>query len=75
MMLIKESKDNLQDIFDNFIQQTYPELNEPQITKHKEDIWIDDANGDLMFTYFPLHNEPGKFAITHVDDKGHSIIS
>jgi hypothetical protein len=68
MMLLKEEDESFQELFDNFISNLYPSLDKPQITKHKLDIWIDDENGDLMFTYFPLNNEPGKFAITHVDD-------
>jgi hypothetical protein len=74
MMGINESHNDLQQLFDNFMKQTYPELNEPKITKHKTDVWIDDENGDLMFTYFPLHNEPGKYAITHVDDNLKDIL-
>lgn len=68
MMLLEESKHDLQDIFDNFISLKYPLLNHPTITKHKKDVWIDDENNDLMFTYFQLHNEPGKYAMAHVDD-------
>ena len=67
MMLLKEDED-FQTLFDAFVSQLYPSLDKPVITKHKEDIWIDDENNDLMFTYFQLHNEPGKYAMAHVDD-------
>ncbi len=75
MMSIKENEHHgTQEMFNQFMSLTYPQLNNPKISKHKIDVWIDGDDDELYFTYFPLDNEPGKFAITHVDDNLKSTI-
>jgi hypothetical protein len=75
IMSLNESESELQDLFNDFISMNYPQLDNPKIEKHKEDIWIDGDDDELYFTYFPLANEKGKFAITHVDDELNELIN
>lgn len=64
-IMIQEQEHEMQDLFNDYINMTYPEIKKLEKDQHKKDLWLVDQNGDAIFTYYELND--GDHAITEID--------
>ena len=64
-MMIQEQEHEMQDLFDKYINMTYPEIKDLTKDQHKRDLWLVDKSDDLIFIYYKV--DTGETAITEVD--------
>jgi hypothetical protein len=70
-MMIQEQDTQMDELFEQFINLTFPFMNELKLDKQKNDLWLEDEDGILMFTYFQSSRSvPGKILnlITIIED-------
>jgi len=65
MIQEQEHEHEIQDLFNQFITMTYPEIENLKKDQHKKDLWLLDQNDDAIFTYYEL--KTGEHAITEID--------
>lgn len=63
--MIQEQEHEIQGLFDEYINMTYPEILGLTKDQHKRDLWLVDKLDDLIFMYYKV--DTGETAITEVD--------